>query len=135
MSDYINMTAAELAAELDQILNVPAKGAPTGWVSMLDEATLAYRATMPGTQVAEMQHEFGNARSAFMRSYTTERGDYDAFKWNKVQYAAANLACALRRLGEHRIARCTEEAGWGVCNLPLNEDGSCGSRFHVNKEA
>lgn len=134
MSDYKDMTAAQLADQLDQIARMPAEHAVTGWVSMLDEATLAYWSTMPDTPASEAQRLFAAARYIHMRSYTTERGDYDPAKWAKLQAAAFNLATELRAMGDYRIARCKAETGWGTCNLPLREDGTCGAaeREHLD---
>jgi hypothetical protein len=138
VSTYQDMTAVQLASQLDQIAHTPAESAATGWVSMLDEATLGFWSTMPGTAVAEAQQAFGHARGSHMRSYTTERGDYDPAKWAELQSAAVNLATELLALGDYRIARCKAETGWGTCNLPLREDGTCSAaqREHLDaKEA
>jgi hypothetical protein len=118
-------TAADLADALDA-LDVGSRAVKgTGWLSMLDEATLAFGSKYP--EVAAPQREFGRARYAHLRSYSPETGGYADEEWRCAIDAAHSLAAALRPLGDTRIARCERQAGWGTCDLPLDDDGQCRS--------
>jgi hypothetical protein len=118
----MDCTAAQLADMLDGMEDFPHN---TGGLSMLDEATLAFGRKSP--RLAESQRAFGDARYAHMRSYTTEAQAYSDEAWSAAMTAAHALAAALRELGDARIARCRRPAGWGTCNLPLDDDGQCRS--------
>ena len=120
--DIKDCTAAHLAGMLDATENNPHS---TGALSALDEATLAFRRKSP--RLAELQSAFGNARYAHMRSYSTATQGYSDQAWDTAMSAAHSLAAALRELGDMRIARCKRQAGWGTCNLPLDDDGQCRS--------
>lgn len=76
MSILTDRTAAELADALEVMDGFPHN---TGRLSMLDEATLAYRRKSP--RLAELQGAFGNARSAHMRSWSTEAQAYSDEAW------------------------------------------------------
>lgn len=134
MSRYQDYSAAELAAELDQIRRTPATNAPTGWVSMLDEATLSYVITMPGSPIAQAQKAFSTARMRHMDSLKSSADLDDTKAWAGLGNAAHTLAEILRPLGDHVIEHCTKRSGWGECGLPLR-DGVCNSEFHVTEEA
>lgn len=112
-------TAAQLADALDGMRH---HAHNTGGLSMLDEATLAFRFKYPN--IAEPQQSFSAARHAHMRSYSTT-GNYSQDAWDRAMAAAERLAAELRPLGDTRIARCKQTTGWGTCNLPLNDDGTC----------
>ena len=122
-------TAAQLADALDIMVRHPHD---TMGLSLLDEATMAFGDKSP--ELYEAQTAFANARDRHMRSYTTERGDYTDESWAGAMVAAGRLAALLRPLGDMRIARCKEAAGWGTCNLPLDADGACRGTFHVTAE-
>lgn len=115
-------TAAELAAALDAMQRHPHN---TGGLSMLDEATLAFGWRYE--TVGPAQQAFANARHRHMRSYSTAINDYSDEAWQDALAAAQALAEALRPLGDTRIPRCQEQAGWGTCGIGLNDDGSCSS--------
>lgn len=100
----------------------------TGPLSMLDEATLAFGWKYP--EVAAEQRAFAAARSAHMSS-CRETGEYSDEAWREAMTAAHALADALRPLGDIRIARCKQPAGWGTCDLPLDDDGVCHGRDHI----
>jgi hypothetical protein len=114
-----DLTAAELADVLDHLRT----GVPhnSGGLSMLDEATLAFG--RKSADLYEAQRPFGQARLAHMRSYTA--GAYSNEAWQRAVDAAERLATMLWALGDVRIARCKQQAGWGTCNLPLDEQGEC----------
>ena len=129
--DLKDRTAAELADALEVMDDFPHN---TGGLSLLDEATMAFGRKSP--DVAELQRAFANARYAHMRSYRTETGGYSDEAWDTAMAAAHSLAAALRELGGVRIARCKRPAGWGTCNLPLEDDGQCRSSLgHTDGEA
>jgi hypothetical protein len=115
-------SAAELADLLDDMERYPHN---TGSLSMLDEATMAFGNVSP--DLAGLQRAFADARYAHMRSYRTETGSYSGEAWDAAMTAAHSLAAALRELGNVRIARCKRQAGFGTCNLPLDDDGECRS--------
>jgi len=126
---YQDLTPAELADALDMMERFPHN---TGSLSMLDEATLAYR-KYPGVDRA--QRAFAAARYAHMGSYRTETGNYDDEAWRKAMGAAHALAAALRPLGDARVERCKRQAGWGTCNIPLDDDGTCHVTEHTDAGA
>lgn len=118
----MDCAATQLADMLDGMEHHPHN---TGGLSMLDEATGAFGDKNP--RLAELQRTFGNARYAHKRSWSTEAQAYSGEAWSAAMSAAHALAAALRELGDMRIARCKRPAGWGTCNLPLDEDGQCRS--------
>lgn len=118
----MDRTAAELAGMLDGMEAFPHN---TGGLSMLDEATLAFG--RKSQHVAELQRAFASARLAHMRSWSTEAQAYSDEAWRAAMAVARSLAAALRELGDARIARCKRPAGWGTCDLPLDDDGQCRS--------
>ena len=132
--DLKDCTAIELADMLDA-LDVGSRAVKgTGWLSMLDEATLAFGSKYPA--VTGSQREYGRARYAHLTSYSPETDAYSDEEWERAIDAAHSLAAALRELGDVRIARCKRPAGWGVCNLPLDDDGQCRSTLgHTDGEA
>jgi hypothetical protein len=122
MSDYCDMTAAELANCLD----MAASSTPnTGYLSLLDEATLEFGWRYDS--VGPVQRAMADARHAHMRSYRTERGDYAPEAWDRAAAAARNLAAALRPLGDTVIPRCKREGPCGTCNMGLDGNGECHS--------
>jgi hypothetical protein len=121
-------TPAELAEHLDNLRYCPHS---TGSLSMLDEATLAYGGRYP--EVDGPQRAFAAARYAHMQSYRTETCRYSDEAWQRAVDAARALAKVLRPLGDSRIERCKRQAGWGVCNLPLGDDGVCCYQPHVEQ--
>lgn len=121
MRDLMDSTAIQLADMLDGMEGFPHN---TGGLSMLDEATLAFGRKSP--HLAELQRVFGSARIAHMNSWSTAEQAYSQEMWQAAMDAAHALAAALRELGDVRIARCKRPAGWGTCNLPLDDDGQCG---------
>jgi hypothetical protein len=123
--DPKDWTAADLADALDALDTGSRAVKGTGWLSMLDEATLAFGLKYP--EVAAPQQEFGQARYAHLTSYRPETGGYADEEWQRAMSAAHSLAAALRPLGDKRIARCKRQTGWGTCNLPLDDDGQCRS--------
>jgi hypothetical protein len=118
--DVKDWTAGELADALDRMRNHPHL---TGGLSMLDEATLAFGDKYP--EVGEAQRVFATARIAHMRSYSRDTGQYSDEAWAEAMRAARRLAAALRPHGDETIARCKATTGWGTCNLPLDDDGTC----------
>lgn len=129
MTNPKDMTAAELA----NALSLPAEMLSTGWLSMLDEATIAFGSLDP--HIREAQGAFSQARSAHMRSWGAPDalpGDLSPQAWDRAVAAARELANALRPLGDLRIARCKRQTGWGTCNLPLDPDGSCTYEKHTD---
>jgi hypothetical protein len=120
-------TAAQLADALEVMDDFPHN---TGGLSLLDEATLAYG--WKYEQVGPAQRAFAEARHAHMRSYRTETGNYSSEAWDRAMQAARALADVLRPLGDTRIARCTRPSQWGVCNFPLENDGTCRASSHVD---
>jgi hypothetical protein len=88
-------TAAEVA---DMLRFAAERGASTGALSMLDEATLAFR-QHPGVMPA--LQEFSAARFAYQRHGETG--------WQAVVEAARSLAAALEPLGEAQVP-----AGWNA---------------------
>lgn len=127
MSAYMDLTAAELADCLDLVPKHPHN---TGALSQLDEATLAYGWKFPG--VAGWQSAFADARHRHMYSYRTEVGNYSDEAWQEAVGAAHDLAVAMRRLGDLRLERCQRAAGWGTCNLVLDDDGTCHGQDHTD---
>lgn len=120
-------SATELADHLDGMRNHPHN---TGGLSMLDEATLEFGWRYE--TVGPAQQEFAAARHRHMRSYSSERGNYTDESWQAAMDAAHRLAEALRQLGDTRIPRCKEKAGWGTCGIGLNDDGTCkAARDHI----
>jgi len=117
-----NSTAAELAEMLESMAAHPHN---TGGLSMLDEATMAFRNKNP--DIAAAQQAFAQARYAHMRSYISHSGTYSQVSWEEAMRCARELAALLRPLGDTVISRCQREAGWGTCNLPLADDGTCRS--------
>lgn len=129
MTNPKDMTAAELA----DALSLPVGMLSTGWLSMLDEATIAFGNL--DAHIREAQSAFSQARSAHMRSWDAPdapAGDLSPQAWDRAVAAARELANVLRPLGEFRIARCKRQTGWGTCNLPLEQDGSCSYEKHAN---
>ena len=122
MSDLKDATATELARDLEIMAGFPHN---TGGLSMLDEATMAFGRGNP--RLASLQRAFADARHAHMRSWWTGAQAYSDEAWRTAMNAALSLAAALRELGDVRIARCKRPAGWGTCNLPLDDDGQCRS--------
>ena len=90
-------TAAELADMLDGVERFPHN---TGSLSMLDEATLAFRRKDAG--LAALQRKFASARLAHMSSWSTEAQAYSDEAWRAATEAAHSLAAALRELGDAR---------------------------------
>ena len=129
MATLGDRTAAELADMLDGMERFPHN---TGGLSLLDEATLALGWKYP--DVGGPQKAFAEARYAHMRSYRTETGNYTDEAWTKAMDAAHALAAALRPLGDLRLARCTQPAKWGTCDLALDDDGTCHGREHLAAE-
>jgi hypothetical protein len=127
MSPLQDATAAELAYDLEVMDDFPHN---TGGLSMLEEATLAFG--WKYDQIGPLQQAFAEARHAHMRSYRTETGAYSDEAWQRAMTAAHSLAAALRLLGDTRIARCKRPAGWGTCNFPLENDGSCRAASHTD---
>ena len=128
--DLKDCTAAELARDLEIMEDFPHN---TGGLSMLDEATMAFG--RKNQHVAELQRAFADARHAHMRSWSTEAQAYSDEAWRTAMTAARSLAATLRELGDMRIARCKRPAGWGTCNLPLDDDGECRSTLgHTDQE-
>ena len=125
---YQDLTAAELATEL---VMSAATNQNTGLLSMLDEATFAFRGKSPEIDAA--QRAFAMARLDHMGSYRSALGDYSPKAWDKAAAAARNLAALLRPLGATRIARCKRMTGWGTCNLPLDSDGVCRYSEHTER--
>jgi hypothetical protein len=119
-------SAAELADALDGMVNYPHN---TGGLSMIDEATYAFGRR--SQELAEAQRKFSDARHAHMRSYTTASGNYTDASWQAAMDAAHQLATLLRPLGDTRIVRCGRPDSMGTCSLPLNDDGTCNSSFHL----
>lgn len=118
----MDKTAAELADALDAMEYFPHN---TAGLSMLDEATLAFRAK--SVELDEAQQAFVEARFAHKDSYSLTSDYYSDESWQLAMQAARRLAALLRKLGDVRIARCKRQAGWGTCNLPLDELGECHS--------
>lgn len=127
MSILTDRTAAQLADALEVMDGFPHN---TGGLSLLDEATLAYG--WKYEQVGPAQKAFAEARHAHMRSYRSEAGNYSDEAWDRAMQAAHALADALRPLGDTRIARCARPTGWGTCNFPLDDDGTCRGRDHTD---
>lgn len=126
---YQDSTPAELADMLDLMERFPHS---TGSLSMLDEATLAYGRKYPA--INGPQRAFAAARHAHMDSYRTGRGNYTDESWREAMRAAHALADALRPLGDTVIARCKRQTGWGTCNIPLDDDGTCHVTEHTDSE-
>lgn len=130
MSNPMDWSAAELANALERL---SASLHNTGGASMLDEATMTFASKSPA--VAELHREFSEARHRHQRSHApgaSPMSGYSAKAWLHVATAARDLASVLRPLGDVRIARCKQQAGWGTCNLPLGDDGACrGSANHI----
>jgi hypothetical protein len=126
----MDLTPAELADALDMTERFPHN---TGSLSMLDEATIAYGSKYP--DIGSLQRAFASARLAHMNSYRTEYSDYSDAAWQRAMNAAHALAVALRPLGGARIERCKRPTGWGTCNFPLDDDGTCHGRDHTDAEA
>lgn len=128
MDDYKELSAADLAGCLDLVPDFPHNA---GALSAIDEATLAFRRKYP--KVDKAQREFADARHRHIRSYSTSTGGYSDEAWQNAVTAAQRLADALRPLGSTRIARCKREAGFGTCNIPLDDDGECRSTLgHID---
>lgn len=128
--DLKDCTAAELARDLEIMEDSPHN---TDGLAMLDEATMAFG--RKSQHVADLQRAFANARHAHMRSWSTETQAYSDQAWREAMAAAYDLAAALRELGDVRVARCRRPAGWGTCNLPLDDDGQCRSILgHTDRE-
>jgi hypothetical protein len=126
----MDKSAAQLADLLDGMRDFPHN---TAGMSMLDEATIAFRDLSPA--VREAQGAFGEARYRHARSYRGGPVGYSDESWAAALTAAGRLADMLRPLGDTRISRCKRQAGWGVCNLPLDPDGGCRSSLgHVDAE-
>ncbi len=126
----MDCTAAELADMLDGMERHPHH---TAGLSMLDEATLAY--ALKRSPLADLQRAFGTARYAHQRSSSTATQGYSDEAWRTAMDAAHSLAAALRELGDTRIARCKRPAGYGTCNIPLDDDGVCRSTLgHADGE-
>lgn len=115
-----DLTAVQLADALDDMHNFPHN---TGGLSMLDEATTAYRHIASNLEAAQLA--FARARDAHKRSAVGDGYSDDA--WQAAMEAGRRLAVLLRELGDFRIDRCTRTTGWGVCRLPLDPDGVCRS--------
>lgn len=129
MTDLKDMTAAELA----RALSLPAEVLTTGYLSMLDEATVAFGNL--DAHVKESQAAFSQARSDHMRSWDAPDappGDLSPQAWNRAVAAARALADALRPFGDLRIARCKRQTRWGTCNMPLGLEGSCTYDDHTD---
>jgi hypothetical protein len=122
MGSHLDLTAAQLAYGLYDLRNLAHL---TAAASMLDEATIAFGRLNP--ELAAAQREFAAARYVHKRSYATGSGTYGTAEWNAVVEAGERLAVLLDQLGDTVIARCKRKAGWGTCNLPLDQDGECRS--------
>ncbi|WP_107661246.1 hypothetical protein [Nocardia suismassiliense] len=118
---FKDLTAAALADALDALACSPHN---TGAASMLDEATMAFG--RKSAALAAAQRAFHRARFDHMDSYRAA-GAYTEDSWQATVRAAGHLAALLRPLADATIARCQRPAGWGTCNLPLDDDGECGS--------
>jgi hypothetical protein len=116
MTAYIDMSAADLAGYLRR---AGACKPYTGPLSMLDEATLAYRDKSPELDAA--QRAFAEAR------YPCMRRDVPDEAWAAVAVTAAALAALLESLGTYVIPRCKRTGPCGTCNMPLDADGECRS--------
>jgi len=127
---YQDSTPAELADMLDMMERFPHN---TGSLSMLDEATMAYGRKYPAIDSA--RRAFAAARYAHMGSYRTETGNYSDESWRKAIEAAHALAAVLRPLGDARVERCKRQTGWGTCNIPLDDDGTCHVTEHTDADA
>lgn len=122
MSDFDDMTAAELAEFLRD-----AGGCSTVHLAMLDEATIDYRRKSP--HLARAQQAFAESRRACMGTGVSGEA------WDRMAAAAGRLAKLLKPLGDFRIARCKRPAGWGTCNLALDDDGECRSSLGHTDDA
>lgn len=125
--DIKDLTAAELADALDGLRHEPHN---TGWASMLDEATLAYRDLSP--ELSTHHAAYAQARMVHMGSIRVLRDRYSDDDWSTLTAAAADLARALRPLGSFRVERCQRRTGWGTCGLPLGTDGECRYAEHID---
>lgn len=111
-----HLTAAQLADLLNTSDENPGN---TGRLSLLDEATIAFGSKYPGVHNA--QRAFAAARLDHLGPFSSDE------KWQSVMEAARRLAAVLRPLGSTVIPRCKRPAGWGTCDLPLDDDGQCRS--------
>jgi hypothetical protein len=125
---FKDCTAAELAGLLETAAKEPQY---TGGLSMLDEATMAFGRL--SSEIAAAHQRFAEARLDHMHRH---RSPTPEVLEEEVVRAANALAVLLRPLGDVRVARCKREAGWGTCNLPLDDDGMCRSSLgHADDEA
>ncbi|HEY2086719.1 MAG TPA: hypothetical protein VGH54_11945 [Mycobacterium sp.] len=123
MSDYIDMTATQLADCLELAERFPGN---TGGLSMLDEATLEFGWRYEA--IGPVQKAFADARHAHLSSRSPEA-------WDAAMAAARDLARALRPLGDFRFARCKRQGPCGTCNMVLDGKGECRSSLgHADVE-
>lgn len=126
MTDLMDAAAADLAGMLRTCKSQPHQ---TAWLSMLDEATIAWGDV--DASIATAQRAFGQARYAHQRSYSTATGGYSDERWQAAMEAAESLASALDRHGDRTLLRCKARTGWGACNAPMDEGQTCRSEsFH-----
>ena len=129
MSAYMDLTAAELADCLDLVPRFP--HTPGALSRECTQATLAYCVKSPEVDAA--QHLFAERRYQHKRSYRTEVGNYSDESWQQAVAAAAELARAMRRLGDMRLQRCQRPTGWGICGFVLDDDGTCHGDDHTDE--
>jgi hypothetical protein len=125
MSEYMDMTAAELATCLERAAGVPGS---TGTLSMLDEATLEYGWRWHES-IGPAHRAFERARMAHQHAYRPERGQNASVEWLDAMVAARDLAAVLRPLGNYRLPRCGRPSVHGTCTRALDDDGKCPSTF------
>lgn len=118
--DLKDYTAEQLARALEVMDDFPHN---TGGLSMLDEATMAWGGKYG--HIAPLQKALADARHAHMRSYRSDIGNYSQEKW-------AEAIAAAHALAEAWIPRCKRPTGWGTCNFPLEDDGTCRGRDHTD---
>ncbi|MFF7023035.1 hypothetical protein ACFY97_18780 [Streptomyces klenkii] len=112
---FEDYTAAELAHVLESIKYRSPEDMAT--LSMLSERTFGWARRYP--QLGMVQDRFSRAAAA---QWPRSRSDQT---WREVVAASQALAASMRRLGNIRLALCKERAGWGTCNLTLDEEGQC----------
>lgn len=127
MSDYMDLTAAQLADCLDLVPKFPHN---TGALSQLDEATTSYGWKFSDAEVSAAHHTFTEARFRHLHSYRRETGNYSDESWQQAVAAATELARAMRRLGDVRLEHCQRPTGWGTCGFVLDDDGTCHGQDH-----
>ncbi|HEV2928299.1 MAG TPA: hypothetical protein VGW74_06375 [Propionibacteriaceae bacterium] len=119
-----DLTAHELATALDQVQDMNL--AFTGPMSMLDEAVSRWTRRHP--VLVEAHRRYAEAWRRVRRDDTPQQQQV-------VRQAAAELATLLRGFGGERLALCQERAGWGRCNLVLDDEGRCPApHVHRNPE-